>query len=199
MMRIKYVLKMLLYWFGFFFGPSLFCLSIATVVWLVVSFIGSFGSVDKAALKMRSSLSAARDVSSPRSSGNSVADAFETRFFDALHAVESGRRLDPPAGDGGRALGPLQIHRAYFEDAAAHNRARSGYWFDVRTRYEDVRYLVIARGVVRAYMDRYAQAAWLRGDATYCARVHNGGPSGARKRATDAYARRFAYYYEGGR
>lgn len=97
-------------------------------------------------------------------------------FFRALHVVETSGRRGPILGDSGKALGPLQIHRNYHRD--------SGVAGDY-SRCADLSY---SRQVVAAYLRRFAPKAWAKGDAITLARVHNGGPSGASKRATLAYA-----------
>lgn len=97
-------------------------------------------------------------------------------FWRALHVVETGGKLGPIIGDGGRALGPLQIHRAYHADS----RISGDY-----SRCADLDY---SRRVAEAYLKRYAPKAWAAGDVETLARVHNGGPAGARKAATLGYA-----------
>lgn len=97
-------------------------------------------------------------------------------FFRALHLVETSGRHGPILGDDGKALGPLQIHRAYHRD--------SGIAGDY-SRCADLSY---ARQVVAAYLKRFAPKAWAKGDVHTLARVHNGGPAGHRKTATLAYA-----------
>ena len=103
-------------------------------------------------------------------------------FWRALHHVETSGRLGPIPGDfvngAPRALGPLQIHRAYWKDSG------------VPGTYSQCADLAYSRRVVTAYLRRYARNAWERGDAFSLARVHNGGPSGHRKTATLAYARK---------
>lgn len=103
-------------------------------------------------------------------------------FWKALHHVETSGRLGPIPGDyvNGKpqALGPLQIHRAYWQDSG------------VPGRYSDCADLAYSRRVVTAYLRRYARNAWERGDAMTLARVHNGGPSGAKKRATLRYGQK---------
>ena len=101
-------------------------------------------------------------------------------FFRALHVVETSGRTGPIIGDGGRALGPLQIHRAYHADA----RIGGDY-----SRCADLDY---SKRVVSAYLQRYAPAAWESGDVKTLARVHNGGPRGANKAATVAYGDKVA-------
>lgn len=97
-------------------------------------------------------------------------------FLSALGQVETGHR--DVQGDDGDALGPLQIHRAYFEDSG------------VEGRYEDCHDEAFSRRVVVAYLRRYCPDALRRGDWETCARVHNGGPNGARKESTRAYGKR---------
>lgn len=138
-----------------------------------------------------------RETTAHYGSAPTISEAFDTRFFASLHQVETSGSLSPPRGDGGRARGPLQIHSTYFDDAREHNRARGYRWFPAATVYSECDDLAISRGVVRAYMDRYAASAWARGDAAHCARVHNGGPRGATKRSTDAYAAKFMRVFTG--
>ena len=101
-------------------------------------------------------------------------------FFRALHLVETSGRTGPIIGDGGKALGPLQIHRGYHADA----RIGGDY-----ARCADLDY---SRRVVTAYLQRYAPAAWASGDVVTLARIHNGGPRGASKPATVAYGDKVA-------
>ena len=101
-------------------------------------------------------------------------------FWRALHVVETSGRTGPILGDGGRALGPLQIHRAYHADA----RIGGDY-----SRCADLDY---SRRVVTAYLQRYAPQAWAAGDVVTLARIHNGGPRGATKPATVAYGEKVA-------
>ena len=97
------------------------------------------------------------------------------RLFDAIRAVESG---GPGDNDGGRALGPYQIHRAYWQDSG------------VPGRYEECARPEYAERVMLAYWQRYAAEALEREDLEVLARVHNGGPRGWRKETTVAYWRR---------
>ena len=96
-------------------------------------------------------------------------------FFAALHQVETGGALGATLGDKGKALGPLQIHRAYHADS----RVAGDY-----SRCADLEY---SKQVVTAYMQRYAKAAWDAGDIATLARIHNGGPRGHLKPATLKY------------
>lgn len=97
-------------------------------------------------------------------------------FFRALHVVETSGRTGPILGDGGKALGPLQIHRAYHADSR------------VAGDYSRVADLAYSKRVATAYLKRHAPEAWAKGDVVTLARVHNGGPRGHLKPATKSYA-----------
>jgi hypothetical protein len=99
-------------------------------------------------------------------------------FFRALHVVETSGRTGPILGDNGKALGPLQIHRAYHADSR------------VAGDYSRVADLAYSKRVATAYLKRYAPAAWAAGDVETLARVHNGGPRGHLKSATKSYGAR---------
>ena len=99
-------------------------------------------------------------------------------FFAALHTVETGGALGATLGDKGKALGPLQIHRAYHADS----RVAGDY-----ARCADLEY---SKKVVTAYLKRYAPAAWESGDVATLARIHNGGPRGNIKPATLKYSQK---------
>ena len=97
-----------------------------------------------------------------------------SEFFDAVRHVESRGRCDA-VGDGGRAIGPYQIHRSYWKDSG------------VPGRYEQCRDRAYAERVMKAYWSRYCPKAWESRDWQTLARVHNGGPDGHRQRSTTAY------------
>ena len=99
-------------------------------------------------------------------------------FFAALHTVETGGALGAIKGDKGKALGPLQIHRAYHADS----RVGGDY-----ARCADLEY---SKRVVTSYLKRYAPAAWESGDVSTLARIHNGGPKGNIKPATKSYSQK---------
>jgi len=99
-------------------------------------------------------------------------------ILNAIQKVETGGCENPSeaVGDGGRAIGPLQIHRAYWQDAVEFDPSIGG-------KYEDCKDLAYARRIVVAYWTRYAPN-W---SSETLARVHNGGPKGHRKTATVKY------------
>jgi hypothetical protein len=93
-----------------------------------------------------------------------------------LNKVEAGgRRVSVPVGDNGRAIGPFQIHYSYWKDSGIGGQHKD---------CEDYAYSV---KVVTAYFNRYAHDALVRRDYERLARIHNGGPNGWRKPATDKY------------
>jgi hypothetical protein len=103
------------------------------------------------------------------------------KFLNALHQVESGGRITgdkPIMGDNGKARGPFQIHREYWEDVKNV----------VGGKYEDVDDLDYATKVVTAYMLKYAKNAIKNGQFDIVAKRHNGGPIGDKKSATLTYA-----------
>lgn len=109
------------------------------------------------------------------------ADAEFLRAAKAIMKVESGG--DPYAvGDGGAALGPYQIHRAYWTDAM---RLLGQTW-----PYQDARDPVKALVAVWAYTRHYAQHHRRPWTAETIARIHNGGPRGWSKPATLRYWRK---------
>lgn len=102
------------------------------------------------------------------------------QILDAIRFVESGDRDDAADGDDGKAIGPYQIHRVYWEDALRAQPSLGGDYQDCRSR-------AYAERVIAAYMQRWVPEAWHDGDAEILARVHNGGPTGPDKQATLRY------------
>ena len=102
-----------------------------------------------------------------------------TPLHDAVWAVETSRCPgDCPSGDGGKALGPLQIHRGCWTDVARPGES-----------YEDCADLAYSVEVFNRYMARYATKRRLgrMPTAEDKARIWNGGPNGFKKSATDGY------------
>jgi len=100
-----------------------------------------------------------------------------SNLISALIIVESSGN-DLAVGDGGKAIGPLQIHKAVILDV---NRITGSSY-----RHQDMTNRAQARAVCQAYLEHYG-----RGKTTeQQARIWNGGPSGDRKAATLAYWRR---------
>ena len=102
-------------------------------------------------------------------------------LLDALIQVESSGR-DDAVGDGGKAIGCLQIWQPYWYDATEFS--------GIGGSYKDCYNRAYAKRIVDAYMKRYAREAWTnpkKFDAEKCARIHNGGPKGHTKKATEKY------------
>ena len=102
-------------------------------------------------------------------------------ILDAIEAVETGGCADPAnaVGDSGRALGPMQIHKVYWQDAVQHDPSLVANG----ETYQSVRNRAYARRVVMAYWSRYAKS-W---DSETLARIHNGGPRGHKVKGTLGY------------
>jgi len=103
------------------------------------------------------------------------------QILDAIRTTESGGCKDEgrdATGDGGRAIGPYQVHRSHWQDSRQPGR------------FEDCRDPAYARREVIAYWERWCPEALARRDAEVLARVHNGGPNGARKEGTLPFWRR---------
>ena len=100
------------------------------------------------------------------------------RILDAIHQVETGGCKNPSeaVGDGGKAIGPFQIHQSYWADAVEHDPSIGGVYADCKNE-------AYARQIVIAYLSRYCKS-W---SDENCARIHNGGPSGGKRKATVKY------------
>jgi len=97
-----------------------------------------------------------------------------SNLISALIIVESSGN-DMAIGDGGKAIGPLQIHRGVVIDV---NRITGSSY-----RHQDMTNRAQARAVCEAYLRHYG-----RGKTTeQQARIWNGGPTGDCKTATVAY------------
>ena len=99
------------------------------------------------------------------------------KLLAALIQVESGG-VDIIYGDGGDAVGPLQIHRAVVIDV---NRIAGTHY-----EHSQMTNRAIARRVCEIYLNKYAKDKSLEQQA----RIWNGGPNGHTKEATVKYWRR---------
>lgn len=103
-----------------------------------------------------------------------------TNLLLALIQVESSGLLFPPRGDGGRAIGPLQIHRSVVADV---NRIQ-GWSF----RWEQMADRELAKLVAAAYLRHWGKKIPHRAATVEdLARIWNGGPDGWRDPATVPY------------
>jgi len=97
-------------------------------------------------------------------------------LLDAIYTVESGRGKNL-VGDGGKAIGPYQIWREYWQDAVEHDKSIGG-------EYKDCMNKAYAEKIIRAYWKRYAPKG---ATIEQLARIHNGGPKGHKRSATVKY------------
>ena len=91
---------------------------------------------------------------------------------------------DRAVGDKGKAIGPYQIHWAYWKDATDFDKSIGG-------TYKDCFNPEYAKKVVKAYLRRYAPK-----DASYetLARIHNGGASIMERKNTKAWHNTTKYW-----
>ena len=110
-------------------------------------------------------------------------------LISAMLTVESGGDFHA-VGDGGKALGVLQIHKEVIADV---NRI-----YKTQFRHEDALNPTLAKEICEMYLRHYGGEALRRirpgefaqGDAgasEICARIWNGGPRGHLKKATEGY------------
>ena len=105
----------------------------------------------------------------------------QTELVQALIQVESSGK-DDAVGDNGSAIGCLQIWKPYWFDATERS--------NIGGKYTDCFKRDYAVRIFDAYMKRYAREAWTnpnKFDAEKVARIHNGGPKGYKKTATEKY------------
>ena len=98
----------------------------------------------------------------------------------AMIQVESSGN-DNAIGDNGASWGCLQLQAGYIADAAEHAKKD---WV-----HEDAYDRITAMKITMAYMARYATEERLGRPVTAqdIARIHNGGPGGYKKQATEKY------------
>lgn len=100
------------------------------------------------------------------------------RFVRAVNMTETSGRTGAIVGDNGKALGPLQIHRAYWYDSG------------MKGSYSQCADLNYSSKVMESYLRRFCASAVASNDFETMAKVHNGGPNGARLKATESYWRK---------
>ncbi len=104
-----------------------------------------------------------------------------TNLISALIAVE-GSGNDLAIGDQGRALGPLQIHKAVVTDV---NRFTGTHY-----RHSEMTNRAQARAVCEVYLKHYVTEKRIGRKPTVAdfAKVWNSGPEGFKKTCSDKYA-----------
>lgn len=105
------------------------------------------------------------------------------RLLDAIRSVESGGKDNCPDGDNGKAKGPFQIHREYFDDAKKYDKTL-GFYDECRGR-------MFSEKVVRAYMSKYFNVGETDRNI---AMAHNGGCGVSKKAGSKAYENAELYW-----
>jgi hypothetical protein len=112
--------------------------------------------------------------------------------LDAIRWKESSGLAEPKDGDGGKAIGPFQIWRVYWEDAVAYDATLNDEPHECYNLCRDKQY---AERVVRAYIRRWATARnGYTGTFREVAMLHNGG-AGILRKPKDSKAYRNAASY----
>lgn len=91
--------------------------------------------------------------------------------------------LNPPDGDGGRAVGPLQTHAAVVHDV---NRIY-GTNYTLADRRDPAMSRTMAAMYLTYYGEQYQRTTGRAPTAEVYARIWNGGPTGYKKKATLKY------------
>ena len=121
--------------------------------------------------------------------------------FSAIQGVESGGCRDPltAVGDSGTSIGPYQITRGYFSDAASFNPLL----LNGGKTWESTKgpgSLEFSQMVMQSYSNRYCTEAQLGREPTFgdFARMHNGGgPNGHRNPNTLEYLEKVKFFLNG--
>lgn len=106
-------------------------------------------------------------------------------LLQAIRQVETSNQKSPPRGDNGKAIGSLQIHKAYFDDAKEFDKSITFSYEEIETSYEK------SCMVVRAYMKRYAPSG---ATAEQIALLHNGGCGILKKAGSPAHRNALRYW-----
>jgi hypothetical protein len=131
---------------------------------------GNTISIQQQMLKMKVPIK--EQVESPQ---NEVSKTFQDLVY-ALGMVEVGTAYQDSDKRGlAGELGPLQITRAYWKDS------------NIPGKWEDCRSWEYSVKVLCSYLRRYAKEALQKNDFETLARIHNGGPRGAKKPQTARY------------
>jgi len=101
-----------------------------------------------------------------------------------VRMVESSGGTDPRDGDGGRAVGPLQIHPGYVRDVNAILAQRgSPIRYSLADRRDDRK----SRQMFAVYVTHWCTVYGCPKTPQSWSRIHNGGPRGAERACTLPY------------
>ena len=138
------------------------------------------GAASIVAIAVLTSSTGIKSLSHQTGSTSPVGSTSLTPLESAVWQVETGQCPGPdcPLGDGGNALGPLQIWRIAWTDVQKPGES-----------YEDCKDLDYSVEIFRRYTARYATAKRLGHEPTNedLARIWNGGPNGFKKTSTKIY------------
>ena len=96
-----------------------------------------------------------------------------------LWQLESSGRLNPPDGDNGDAVGPLQLHLCMLQDVNKY--------YGKNLKPDDRLDLQLSKTIAKAYI-----CMWLlENQEEIAVRIFNGGPRGWRSSSTDEYWEKF--------
>lgn len=116
----------------------------------------------------------------PTTFGKEIKDCTKSDLVMALWEKEASKQLHPRDGDGGKAIGPFQIHRAYWQDAYDFDPSLGG-------SYQKCKEYDYAVQVIHTYWRRYVPKAYADGNIEILARTHNGGLLGSKRKKTIKY------------
>jgi len=138
------------------------------------------GAASIVAIAVLTSSTSIKSLSHQTGSTSPVGSTSLTPLESAVWQVETGQCPGPdcPLGDGGNALGPLQIWRIAWTDVQKPGES-----------YADCKDLNYSVEIFRRYTARYATAKRLGHEPTQedLARIWNGGPNGFKKTSTESY------------
>jgi len=119
-------------------------------------------------------------------------DASLVVLIPILLTIEGSNRAVVPPGDGGAAIGPLQIHKIYVDDV----NTILGY---NKYSYEDRNDRQKSIEMAKIYISHYTPKG-IRGTLLdkliVMGRIHNGGPKGYKKKSTLPYKKKIIKYYK---
>lgn len=115
-------------------------------------------------------------------------------LLDAISFIESNNR-NTVIGDNGKSVGRFQISKAYIDDVNRFLKNKK-----IRYSYEDRNDPIKSREIVRVYLieygKHYSKVTGKIPSIEVYARIHNGGPSGWKKSATNVYVKKIKSFIE---